>query len=190
MSGGAKKGRPRVRLTSGGPYERSTHSKGRQQARGRVHHRRRGKVRRSRLGWTAACTCGWRAQRESKALALEACEDHLRLKRGRRKQRAKNSKRSMPGRAAHKLSLLEGPNGRWTAKCKCGWQNEEPRVGKALEALQDHRHESGGVWRKPPEVRKALSRETAKRNIRLRRRQLERTRETATESEEMPDGSS
>ena len=157
MSGGAKKGRPKVRQTSGDRWR---------DAKPKKKRRHQGLIRRNDPEWTAVCTCGWKVVRPSEALAHEALEDHLRRGERRRKQRPKNSKRSESDRSAHELVLLEVPNGRWTAKCKCDWQNEEPTLSEAKDDLQDHLHENGGVWLDQPLFPWGTSDDEAKRNIR------------------------
>ena len=153
MSGGAKKGRPRVVLNprSVSP-ERNAKRKRRQKGQP-VPRGHRAWVRQDgEFEWTAICTCGWSAKRTTKPLAHEAREDHRRLAK-----RPKSSKRSMPNWAVHKLSLDERPDGRWIAKCKCGWKNEKPTRVEAEKVLQSLC---------PVEVSVA----EAKRNIRLQER--------------------
>ena len=157
MSGGAKKGRPRVRLTSGdNPPKGSTKKRRAKRQKATSSHRTR--VREDEaLGWTAVCTCGWSAKRTTRPLAIRARDEHR-----RRPKRPKSSKRSMPNRAVHKLSLDDRPDGRWIATCKCGWKNEKPTRVEAEKVLQSLC---------PVEVSVA----EAKRNIRLQER-LDRAR--------------
>ena len=172
MSGGAKKGRPRVRLTSGfDPFKgstkkRSTKKRSTKKRSTRTTSKKRQKATSSHrprvqedeaLGWTAVCTCGWSAKRGTRLLAIRARDEHR-----RRPKRPKSSKRSMPNRAVHKLSLDDRPDGRWIAKCKCGWKNEKPTRVEAEKVLQSLC---------PVEVSVA----EAKRNIRLQER-LDRAR--------------
>ncbi len=174
MSGGAKKGRPRVVLNprSVSP-ERNAKRKRRQKGQP-VPRGHRAWVRQDgEFEWTAICTCGWSAKRTTKPLAHEAREDHRRLAK-----RPKSSKRSMPNWAVHKLSLDERPDGRWIAKCKCGWKNEKPTRVEAEKVLQSHQVERGGVRLDQPRTPKGLSVAEAKRNIHL---QKERAREVPRE---------
>jgi len=172
MSGGTKKGRPQVRLTSGGRYERSTKPK--------KEGRHQGWARDNDLEWTAGCTCGWEVGRPSEDLAKEVLEDHLRRGDRRRKQRPKNFKRSASGSSVHELVLQEVPDGRWTARCRCGWQNEEPTLSEAKDDLQDHLHENGGDWSDQPLFPWGISDDEAKENIRLQ----QANRSIVTEREE------
>ena len=172
MSGGTKKGRPQVRLTSGGRYERSTKPK--------PEGRHQGLIRENDLEWTAFCTCGWKVERPSKDRANEAREDHLRRGELRRRQQPKNYKRPDDGWLAHKLEVLEDPNGRWTAKCRCGWQNEEPTLSEAKDDLQDHLHENEGVWLEQDMFPWGITEDEAKSNI----RRDQENRSIVTEMEE------
>ncbi len=149
MAGGRKKGRPRVVLNprSVSP-ERNAKRKRRQKGQP-VRRRHRAWVRQDgEFEWTAVCTCGWSAKRPSRSLAHKECEEHRRRVKGtkssKRSIRIKSSKRSIHGGGAHKCSLDERPDGRWIAKCKCGWKNEEPTRVEAMKALQSHQVEKGG----------------------------------------------
>ncbi len=139
MPGGAKKGRPRVQLTSGGPYERTRSWAGLlgTTTDGLLEQSHQTLTAKDDLGWTAFCDCGWKkVEQPSKALADKARKDHY---------------KAMSDRLAHTLVLLEGPNGGWTARCECGWQNDELELVEANDALQDHLHETGGIWTNMPD---------------------------------------
>ena len=169
MSGGAKKGRPRARFSSGGFFRGST----RRPYRG---SRRRGKSKGkpSRTGrqpggtlpnkthvlslnegrddWTATCTCGWQTIQSTRNAAKGLFQSH----------RGVRIPKEIP-----KPSLTGSRKRGWTAVCDCGWNRTELLKSAAADAAETH-------WRNSHPPANELSSGIKELNARRRNRAKER----------------
>jgi hypothetical protein len=129
MAGGAKKGRPRVRLTAGGDRFRKRGSQG-----GRP----------SRVDPEVALRLA-----EERLRRVEKRRRAARLGRAERQQRRADrrklisKRRSKRFERSHQISLRDGQDQRnenaWTAVCTCGWQTSKSTKIEAEHASQLHK---------------------------------------------------
>ena len=95
----------------------------------------------------------------------------------KRPQKASGGHRRRTKRLNHELfSLDKRPDGRWIARCKCGWNKETPTRFEAQKAFQSHQYAVGGVRLNPRDPPKGISEAQAKMDARLRRRSDARLR--------------
>ncbi len=169
MSGGARKGRPRARFTSGSffrgstrrPYRRSRRrgkSKGKPSRTGRQpagtlpNKAHVLSLNEGRDNWTATCTCGWQTIQSTRHAAKGLFQSH----------RGVRIPKEIP-----KPSLRRQKTG-WTAVCDCGWNSRtQPLKSAAADAAEIH-------WRKFHPPANELSSGIEESNTRRRNRAQKR----------------
>ena len=180
MAGGAKKGRPRARLSSGGFYQASSRKPSKSSI------KRAKKLNRSKR---SKKNSSHKRHKPKSARKTFTKRPKSVVRAGKPSKKPKRSKR-FERTWSHKLHLqkvqnpvAQRPTVEWAASCTCGWGTTTPTTAEAEEAFQSHRQAAD----ERDKSQRSQTRQTAnfvRRNDRVRKREAERDARLRTRARE------